>query len=176
MIKQIDRFNLKVQKIIEVFLCIASIIMLAVNLAQVVFRYIFHASILWSEELSTYLYVWIIFFSLYAACRERNELNIAVISFKDTKKMRLVNMIREILGFITCGALLAGSIQMIQNSLAYPQKTASLKIITAYLYFCMPVCFALLTWVKAVNIVHDILGLSGEEKSESNQMGGEPES
>ena len=84
--KQINRFNRKVQKIIEAILCIASVIMLAVNLAQVIFRYVFHASILWSEELSTYLYVWIIFFSLYAACRERNELNIAVISLKIPKK------------------------------------------------------------------------------------------
>ena len=49
--KQMNRFNRKVQKIIEAFLCIASVIMLAVNLAQVLFRYIFHASILWSEEL-----------------------------------------------------------------------------------------------------------------------------
>lgn len=55
--KQINRFNRKVQKIIEAILCIASVIMLAVNLAQVIFRYVFHASILWSEELSTYLYV-----------------------------------------------------------------------------------------------------------------------
>ena len=108
--KQMNRFNRKVQKIIEAFLCIASVIMLAVNLAQVLFRYIFHASILWSEELSTYLYVWIIFFSLYAACRERNELNIAVISFKSPKKMKIVSIIREFLGLITCMALLAGSI------------------------------------------------------------------
>ena len=31
--KQMNRFNRKVQKIIEAFLCIASVIMLAVNLA-----------------------------------------------------------------------------------------------------------------------------------------------
>ena len=170
--KQMNRFNRKVQKIIEAFLCIASVIMLAVNLAQVLFRYLFHASILWSEELSTYLYVWIIFFSLYAACRERNELNIAVISFKSPKKMKIVSIIR----LITCMALLAGSILMIQNALAYPQKTASLKIITAYLYFCMPVSFALLSWVKAVNIIQDILDMSGTEKPESSDIGGEPES
>lgn len=174
--KQINRFNRKVQKIIEAILCIASVIMLAVNLAQVIFRYVFHASILWSEELSTYLYVWIIFFSLYAACRERNELNIAVISFKNPQKMKIVNLIREFLGLITCVVLLAGSILMIQNALSYPQKTASLKIITAYLYFCMPVSFALLSWIKAVNIIQDILGRSGAEKPEPSDVGGEPES
>lgn len=171
--KQIDRFNLKIQKIAEAFLCIASIIMLAVNLAQVIFRYIFHASILWSEELSVYLYVWIIFFSLYAASRERNELNIAVISFKNPKKMKMLNMIREALGLLTCGALFIGSILMIRNALAYPQKTASLKIITAYLYFCMPLSFVLLTWVKAVNIAHDILAIAGLEKPEPADTGGE---
>ena len=170
--KQIDAFNMKIHKVIDVILCIASAVMLAVNLAQVIFRYLFHASILWSEELSTYLYVWIIFLSLYAACRERNELNIAVFSFKDPKKMTAVNLIREFLGLVTCLALLAGSALMIQNALAYPQKTASLRIITAYLYFCMPVSFILLSWVKAVNIIHDIMHLTGEETAAQKSTGG----
>ena len=140
--KQIDVLNLKIQKFIDVLLCIASIVMLAVNLAQVIFR--------------------IIFFSLYAACRERNELNIAVISFKDPKKTAVLNMIREICSLLTCLALLVGSILMIQNALAYPQKTASLKIITGYLYFCMPISFVLLSWVKLINIVHDIQTIVGK--------------
>lgn len=172
MIEKIDAFNARLQKLIEVFLCIASVIMLAVNLAQVAFRYIFHASILWSEELSTYLYVWIILFSLYAACRERSELNIAVLSFKDPKKRRAVDLVREVLGLIACLALLAGSLQMIQNALAFPQKTASLKVTTAYLYFCMPICFVLLSWVKSVNILKDILALSGKAAAEKTQEGG----
>ena len=166
--KQINAFNLMIQKVIDVFLCAASIVMLVVNLAQVLFRYAFHASILWSEELSTYLYVWIICFSLYAACRERNELNIGIISPKNEKAITAVNMVREILGFITCVALLVGSVLMIKNALAFPQKTASLKIITAYLYYCMPICFALLSWVKAVNIIQDVCTLckkGGEEQS-----------
>ena len=167
--KQIDEFNRKLQKVIDGILIAASIAMLAVNLAQVAFRYLFHASILWSEEFSTYLYVWIIFFSLYAACRERTELNIAVLSFHDPKRKAALDLIRELLGFLTCAAMLAGSILMIQNSLAYPQKTASLKIITAYLYFCMPVSFALLCWLKLVNILHDIkaLGTGGKEPFEN---------
>ncbi len=136
MIEKIDGFNARLQKLIEGFLCIASLIMLAVNLAQVIFRYIFHASILWSEELSTYLYVWIILFSLYAACREQSELNIAVLSFKDPKKMQVVETV---------------------------QKTASLKITTAYLYLCMPICFGLLSWVKGVHILHGVLALATKD-------------
>ena len=44
----------------------------------------------------------------------------------------------------------------------YPQKTASLKIITGYLYFCMPISFVLLSWVKLINIVHDIQTIVGK--------------
>ena len=164
--EQIYKINLKIEKVIDVFLCIASVVMLAVNLAQVIFRYVFHASILWSEELSTYLYVWIILLSLYAAARERNELNIAIISFKKPKAVLSVNLIREVLSLVTCVALLAGSIIMIQNALAFPQKTASLNIITAYLYFCMPISFGLLSWVKLVNIIHDVLKLSGSNRED----------
>ena len=44
----------------------------------------------------------------------------------------------------------------------YPQKTASLKIITGYLYCCMPISFVLLSWVKLINIVHDIQTIVGK--------------
>ena len=44
----------------------------------------------------------------------------------------------------------------------YPQKTASLKIITGYLYFCMPISVVLLSWVKLINIVHDIQTIVGK--------------
>ena len=44
----------------------------------------------------------------------------------------------------------------------YPQKTASLKTITGYLYFCMPISFVLLSWVKLINIVHDIQTIVGK--------------
>ena len=50
--KQIDILNLKIQKFIDVLLCIASIVMLAVNLAQVIFRYIFHASIFYKTQVN----------------------------------------------------------------------------------------------------------------------------
>lgn len=166
--KTIDRFNLSIQKILDVFLGAASVIMLAVNLAQVIGRYAFHSSITWSEEMSTYMYVWIIFLALYAACRDRNELGIEVLRLKDMKKRQVVLMVREILGLAACVAFLYGSILMIKNSLAFPQKTASLKIITAYLYFCMPLSFALLVWMKAVHIVHDILFLSGRDDKEAD--------
>ena len=165
--KTIDKINLQIQRVLDVFLGAASVVMLAVNLAQVLGRYVFHSSITWSEELSTYMYVWIIFLALYAACRERNELGIEVLRLKDPKGRRTVLMVRELLGLAACAAFLYGSVLMIRNSLAFPQKTPSLKIITAYLYFCMPLSFTLLVWMKAVHIIHDIRFLSGRETDEA---------
>ena len=164
--EKIDRINETLQIFIDVLLGVASMVMLAVNLAQVLYRYAFHASILWSEELSTYLYVWIIMLSLYAACHDRNELNIGVISFKSEKASAVLNMVREICGLITVVALFIGSCIMIKNAFAFPQKTASLKIITAYLYFCMPISFALLAWLKTVNIAKDVMALKGNKSIE----------
>lgn len=161
--KIIDMVNLKVQKLLDGFLGIASVILLVVNLAQVVGRYAFHFSITWSEELSIYLYVWIIFLALYAACRERNELGIEVLRFRNPKIRQMVLLLRELLGMIACIAFFYGSILMIKNSFAFPQKTASLKIITAYLYFCMPISFLLLTWLKLTHLAHDILFLVGKD-------------
>lgn len=57
---------------------------------------------------------------------------------------------------------MSGIFGKVPGNLAYPQKTASLKIITGYLYFCMPISFVLLSWVKLINIVHDIQTIVGK--------------
>ncbi len=150
--KAIDKFNNNMLRVINYFLVAGSIVMIVVNFLQVFFR-IIRQSIPWSEEFSTYLYIWLIFFSLYEAALFSSELKIEVANFKNTTAAKIFFLIREFLSLLACAAFFYGSILLISNSLRYPQKTASLGTITAYFLFCMPVIFAFLCWVKSINIV-----------------------
>ena len=133
------------------------VIMLIISLVQIVGRYVFFYSISWSEELTTYIYVWIIFLSLHLAAKNRNELSIDTYTPKNERSKRMFIFWREIFGFVTCFILLVGSIWLIQNSFKYPNKTASLGINVVGLYFCMPICFGLIAFQKLTNILQDIV-------------------
>ncbi len=156
MLGLLDSFNNYTEKIIQVLLMIGGIVMLIVNLAQVAGRYLFFYSIPWSEEMSTYMYAWIIFFALHFAAKDRNELSIDALKIANPVANKTLIFLRELIGFATCVVLLAGSIIFIHNSFQFPKRTASLGINVAGLYLCMPISFSLIAIQKFTNICHDI--------------------
>ena len=161
MLRILDTFNIYIERLIQIMLMIGGVIMLVVNLAQVAGRYLFFYSIPWSEELSTYMYAWIIFFALHFAAKDRNELSIDALRISNPKVQNILVFSREFIGFVTCIVLLVGSIIFIQNSFHFPKRTASLGITVAGLYFCMPISFGLIAIQKLTNIFHDIAGFIG---------------
>ena len=48
-------------KLVELSIIVISVLMVTVTLAQVIFRYLLTAPLPWSEELSRYCFVWIVF-------------------------------------------------------------------------------------------------------------------
>lgn len=153
MIKALDTISDYINKFLQAVLAIISIVMVLVNLAQIAGRYLFSYSLPWSEELSVYMYVWIIFLSLHMLSREHAELTIDVIKFKSQKAEIVMIIFRELLALLTVVALFAASIIMIKNSMNFPQKTASLHLNTSMMYLCMPISFFLVILQKVTNII-----------------------
>lgn len=57
-----------------------SLAMVASAMAQVVARYVFNAPLVWSEELSRYLFIWLAFLAAWLAWRRREHLGIEVLA------------------------------------------------------------------------------------------------
>ncbi len=171
MLKSLDYFNDFVEKYLQVVLMTMGIVMLAVNIAQVTGRYIFFYSIGWSEELSTYMYVWIIFLALHMSAKERSELSIEAFKPKDPRIQRFLTFAREVISLLTCTVLILGSIMMIRNSMKFPQKTASLGIDTVGLYYCMPISFFLILVQKVTHVLHDVEEFLAARRDESPNTG-----
>jgi TRAP-type C4-dicarboxylate transport system permease small subunit len=153
-LKTLDGINAGIDRVLQVLIAVLAVIVVAINLAQIVGRTVFFYSIPWSEELSTYMYVWIIFLSLHMLTREKAELTIDVLKFKDKRAEFTVKIIRDIIVMITVIILFIASVMMIQNALRFPRKTASLGITTAPLNLCMPISFALVLFQRCTNFLH----------------------
>jgi TRAP-type C4-dicarboxylate transport system permease small subunit len=171
-LKYLDNLSDTINRALQIILALLSVVMVVVNLAQISGRYLFFHSIPWSEELSTYVYVWIIFLSLHMITREHAELSIDVLIFKNKKTELRVKIIRDILTIITVVILLAASVLIIKNSIRFPRKTASLGINTVGLYYCMPISFVLVLLQRVTNLLHNADVLRGKTApAEDNRKG-----
>lgn len=54
--------------------------MTAIMFIGVVFRYVFNASLSWSEELSRYLFIWFVFISMSYAVREKAHIRVEALN------------------------------------------------------------------------------------------------
>jgi TRAP-type C4-dicarboxylate transport system permease small subunit len=156
MLKFLDALSDYIDRILQIILAVLSVVMVGVNLAQISGRYLFFHSITWSEELSTYTYVWIVFLALHMIIREHVELTIDVWKFKSRKSELSFGSLRDILSIITVIILFVASILLIKNAMRFPRKTASLGITIIGLYFCMPISFALVLLQLCTNLLHRI--------------------
>jgi TRAP-type C4-dicarboxylate transport system permease small subunit len=162
MLKFLDTLSDYINRVLQIILAFLSVVMVVVNLAQISGRYLFFHSIKWSEELSTYTYVWIIFLALHMIVREHVELSIDMWKFKNRKSELALGSLRDILAIITVIILFAASILIIQNAMRFPRKTASLGVTTVGLYFCMPISFVLVFLQLCTNFLRHISGLRDE--------------
>ncbi|MBK5241486.1 TRAP transporter small permease [Clostridium sp.] len=84
MIKFLEKFNDKSNKVVQKLLIIIFILMTVFIFLQVIFRYVLKSSLSWSEELSTYLFIWLTF--LGASVGIRNGAHIKVMFFVNNIK------------------------------------------------------------------------------------------
>jgi TRAP-type C4-dicarboxylate transport system permease small subunit len=158
MLKTLDALNKRIDAVLQAFIGLCAVIIVVVNLAQISGRYLFFHSIAWSEELSTYMYVWIILLSLHMITRERADICIDILSIKNPKTLKIILVARDIITIITVLVLFVSSIMIIKNAFLFPRRTASLGLTTAPLYLVMPFSFALVLLQRFTNMLHNITG------------------
>ncbi len=116
--------------------------MVALVFCNVISRYVLRVSIVWAEELSQYLMVWIVFLGAGLAFREGRH--VAVEFFQDRMGSRLRRGVRSAI-VVGIAAFLAGLVVLgIRYALfAADQETPVMNISLAIPYLCIPIGAAL---------------------------------
>jgi len=88
----------KIQNAHLFFMIILYISFVFLIFIQVIFRYVFHTSILWAQEFSTVLFVWVVFLSAAYSLKIGNHFILNIINYKKISKRvdKIVNIIVSI--------------------------------------------------------------------------------
>lgn len=103
-------------------------------------RYILGNQIRWTEELATFLLVWLVFCGAAIAYRDNAHLGINLLMEKlhpSTKKVMKIAALLIVLAF-TLGVMVIGGVQLTMERLHFGQMMSTLGIQKAWLYMSVP--------------------------------------
>lgn len=162
MLKTLVKISYYIQEFIEYFLLFIGTLLTLVNLAQIAGRSLFFYSLPWSEQLSTWLFVWIIFLGYHLVLIKDSELSIDAIHFADRKKQLCLEIVRDLLSLIMIGVFLVASIQFMGNAIRFPQRLSSMPVMMYVIYAVMPFSFSVMLFQKFLNMAVRIAKLTGK--------------
>lgn len=170
LVNGLEKFNQVVFAVEKWALIVAVIVMVAVNFAQVISRYVFHYGIPWSEQLSVVLFMFMILIGGNIAIKEDGEIKIEILRFKDVRKDKVLRLITDFVGMVTLGFLFASSLLIAQHGAAHPQVLSALPLTYFHLYCVMAVGFGLMLIEKITNFFKKVLFLSTKEETKEVQV------
>ncbi len=105
---------------------------------QVIFRYILHQPIYWSEELPRFLLIWLTFLGSVLAVKNRSHLSITVFVNRFPERIRIwVQCLANLAALIFLLVMVWSGI-VIAN-LTMPNRSAALQMPTGLVYLAVPV-------------------------------------
>lgn len=125
---------------------------------QVFSRYVLEDSLVWSEELSRYLLIWIVYIGCSYAAKENRHLEVTFVrSMLGRGAQRVMIAFSYLITLVFCGFCIVWGIEMLQFLALTGQKTQSLGISVFWVYLALPCGMALMAlrmlqrfWLVAV--------------------------
>lgn len=156
-----------IKKIEATTACIMLVTIVLVGTLQIIFRFLLNSSLVWSEELMRYLFVWLSFITASIAVRERKHISV---DFVTTFMPARVNLIFY---YISRVAMLAYIYFMVPAGFSLCMKTASVKstilpITWSWVYAALPVGMVLMLISMSSVFLMDVRSL----KERINGKGG----
>jgi C4-dicarboxylate transporter, DctQ subunit len=122
---------------------IAVLTMSAVSLiifGQVVSRYCFQYTPIWSEELSRFLVVWSIFIGVSIGVRKNQHIGVdAFIRFLPHNLKIASECLLNLIGIIVIGILVYNSFEFIQRTIEFDQLSPAMRVPMYIPYLAMPI-------------------------------------
>lgn len=146
-----------IMKTVEVSIVVSLCLIGIVLFSQVVARYVFKSPMLWPEEATVSLMIWITFLGLSYGVE--NRLHVRMSSFVSKLSFRFQQFFSLLMDVI----MLSGTIYLIPTTIAYYNSrvtviSPSLGISYGFVYFCIPVGFILLSCSLLRDMIRIIQG------------------
>lgn len=160
--KTIDKINGIISKILSVVMIILFIFMIVAFSIQLFGRYIFGAGFPWTEELTRYAMIWMVF--LGSAWIIFNGEHVKVTILEDVlkgKSKKTIMAVQTIIGLIFVAAIFYFSIGQLQ--LAAKGRSANTGISNAMQYMVFPIAMVLSCWGYVSKLIKQIREFRNQE-------------
>ena len=154
----------------EGYCCVVFLMAMSIILfVQVVFRFVLHASLPWSEEASRYLLVWTAFIGGAYGVRRGAHIGIEAFALLLPKKaQKVLNLFVLIVSTVVCAVILKYGIDIVSTQLAKGQLSPAMRIPMGYMYAAIPVGMVFFIIRHIEEIIVEIKNFNKvEEKNEA---------
>lgn len=125
----------------EGYCCVVFLMAMSIILfVQVVFRFVLHAALPWSEEASRYLLVWTAFIGGAYGVRRGAHIGIEAFALLLPKKaQKVLNLFVLVVSTVVCCIILKYGIDIVSTQLSKGQLSPAMRIPMGYMYAAIPV-------------------------------------
>ncbi len=143
-----------IEKILKILVTTAIGMMLAIVFLQVISRYVFSFTPSFAEELSRYLFVWIVFLSLPLVAKNGGHMAIETLTSRiKGAKLKFCRVLADIFTIAFLLVMVWNSIKMVQ--IAHFQTSPALVVPMSYVYSVIPFGCA----IMCIYVVNDFITL-----------------
>ncbi len=132
-------------KIEEIVSCICMGVMVAVIGMQVFNRYVLGSSLVWSEELGRFLFIWAVWVGCSLAMRSDRHLRVtALAEFSGPRVRFALDVFAQLATLVFCGFAVVWGVQMISFLMRTGQEAPALEVPIYWVYLALPIGMALM--------------------------------
>lgn len=149
-----EKFRNILDKVIEIFCTVIMIVMTVLVSWQVFTRYVFNKPSAVTEQLTQYLFIWLVLFGSAFIFGKREHMQIVFIKDKLPAKLGMIcDIIQEVLIFVfTFGVLIIGGYMSSVRQMV--QLDAALQIPIGIIYAAIPLSGVFIVFYSILNIKH----------------------
>ena len=140
--------------------------MLALNFLQVVFRYLLHSPLYWSEEAAIYMMIVMVFLAVVVLTRDREHIVIDLLgSIRQGPTLRTLDIAQFVVTALIMGVFAGLSLEYLMSVIARNANSTALRLPMWVPVISMPLGFAGGTFFALVNAARSIRARNEETRS-----------
>ncbi len=154
-------------KLEEWILCGSLVLTTLIITTQIIMRNIGQA-LIWSEELTRYIFVWQIWLGVSIAQKDKAHINVEIIkSFvKNKTVLAIISIIATLIWIIFNIFLVGAGFELVQQMITRGNVSSALRLPMYLVYVSLPISSAILTLRLLGKLKNDVLALAGKNNEE----------
>ncbi|MDP5220580.1 TRAP transporter small permease [Ruegeria sp. 2205SS24-7] len=147
------------------FICMG--VMVVIIGMQVFNRYLLGSSLVWSEELGRFLFIWSVWVGCSLAMRSDRHLRVTALSEFSGRRMRFaLDVFAQVATLIFCGFVVVWGISMIFFLMRTGQEAPALEVPIYWVYMALPLGMALMS----IRCLQNLYALFTGQKIETSDI------